>query len=242
MHRWAVLLRRSELAAAAVLRTVPGLEIAEAAGLVWIRGGDLNDLAARQLRCLPVVEIYDLWPDGQLVIRGQRVPARRLPEANWVAIRQWFELELPAVAWPGRLGNRIPVRLVRSGQVDDVSLLLTTLDDWLEFGTQAPGVRLENLRFAACEDKRVLIQGHPVPALRGTRFVCSSGIAVPAGWRWEPMVDAGIVADVLQVAEGDVALLVPEASSLTVEIVAREQFVRATRSAIRATAEALTSG
>ncbi|HUG67499.1 MAG TPA: hypothetical protein VMM76_07090 [Pirellulaceae bacterium] len=242
MHRWAVLLRRSELAAAAVLRTVPGLEIAEAAGLVWIRGGDLDDPAARQLRGLPVVEIYDLWPDGQLVIRGHRVPTRRLPEANWVAIRHWFELELPAVAWPSRLSNRIPMRLVRSGHVDDVSLLLTTLGDWLEFGTHAPGVRLENLRFAACEDKRVLIQGHPVPALRGTRFVCSSGVAVPAGWRWEPMVDAGIVADVLQVAEGDMALLIPEASSLTVEVVAREQFVRATRSSIRATAEALTSG
>lgn len=242
MHCWAVQLRRSEVAAAVVLRQIAGLEMADIEGFVWIRGGELDDQTAQQVRCLPVVETYDLWPDGQLVIRGQRVPTGRLPVANWIAIRSWFELELPRVGWPGRLSNRISLRLVRSIEVNEANLLLTSVAEWLAFGTKAPEIRLERLRFATCEDGRVLIEGQPLPALRGSRFVCSHGVAAPAGWRWEPAVDATIVADVLQLAEGDVALLCTDASSFTVEVVGREQFVRASRSSIRATAEAVTGG
>ena len=59
MHCWVVQLRRSEVAAAVVLRQIAGLEMADIEGFVWIRGGELDDQTAQQVRCLPVVETYD---------------------------------------------------------------------------------------------------------------------------------------------------------------------------------------
>ena len=69
-----------------------------------------------------------------------------------------------------------------------------------------------------------------------------AGIAVAAGWSWEPAVDAEIVADVSGIMDGDVALLADAGSTLTIEVIRREQFVRASRSAARATTEALSNG
>ncbi len=242
MHCWIVQLRSEDVAAAMELRLVAGLEIAEAEGFVWIRGGELDDQTARLLRGLPMVACYDWWPDDQLVIRGRRVPSRRLPGATWVPLRDWFNVELPTCVWPGQFRDRIALRLVRSGQVQEASLLLTSVDQWLPFGTRAAEVRLESLHFAAIESGGILILGQPLPALRGTRLACTRGIAVPCGWRWEPAVDANVVADMLRLAEGDVALLIPQASSFSIDVVASEQFVRASRSAIRASAEAISHG
>lgn len=242
MQPWAVRLRRSEAAAAVVLRHAAGLEVAEADGFVWIRGHQLDDQAARQLRCLTVTASYAWWPDGRLVVQGQRVPTKRLPDATWLPIRDWFEIELPAVIWPGLSARRIALRLVRSNRMVEANLLVTSIGQLLAFGAVAPAVRLDSLRFATCTDDRVIVQGHPLPSLPGMRLVCMHGVAVPAGWRWEPEVEASVLADVLQVADTDVALLSTDAASVNVELVTNDQFVRASRASIRATAEALTRG
>jgi hypothetical protein len=129
----------------------------------------------------------------------------------------------------------VPMVLVRSAQLDVPSVLLTTIDRWNDYAIRAPQVRLDRWQFAADEGGRVVIRGQPLPPLAGQRWVEQDGIAVPAGWWWSPPVEATIVRLVLGLEADDFALWQLDG---TWERIGAARFVRASRTAVRATAEA----
>jgi hypothetical protein len=167
-----------------------------------------------------------------------------LPAGPWTPLADWLDFELPAAAWPGELPERIALTLIRcSGNEEaaEATLLLTSLSAWATYGRTAPRVRLDRWTFAVDGRSRVLVRGTPLPPLPGQRFVVSAGIAVPAGWRLEPDVDAQTVWDALRrekpgLSDGDLAVCFPDNAW---EHVPGDSFVKADRSAIRLTAEAL---
>jgi MoxR-vWA-beta-propeller ternary system domain bpX2 len=67
----------------------------------------------------------------------------------------------------------------------------------------------------------------------GRFFVEQEGVAVPAGWRWEPAVDAAVLRRLCNLGPGDLALLDQDG---TFDLVPAGQFVRASRSAVRLSA------
>ena len=101
---------------------------------------------------------------------------------------------------------------------------------------EAPQVRLDRWRFAVAADGRVAVHGQPLPPLPGRRWVEQEGIAVPAGWTWTPAVEAALLRQVFGLAEGDVALWDVDGAW---ERIAADEFVRATRAAVRATVKRL---
>jgi hypothetical protein len=80
------------------------------------------------------------------------------------------------------------------------------------------------------------VRGQPLPPLSGERFVECEGVAIPAGWHWSPNVEAVVLRELLCLTAGDVALL---HVSGDYELVAAANFVQATRSAVRHTAEVM---
>jgi len=85
------------------------------------------------------------------------------------------------------------------------------------------------------------VRGKPLPPLPGQRFVVSAGVAIPAGWRLEPDVDSQTARQTLcrekpGLNEGDLAIFFPDDAW---EHVLGDSFVKADRSAILLTAEAL---
>ncbi len=233
----AVHIPRQRLSQLEPLRTLGGLEIHEdnQAGDIWVRVTASSEAIESALTKLPAATAYRVLGDGQLCRLDRRVPQGFLPEGPWESLPKWMAVELPRASLPGRLSNGVPLRLIRHHQPREANLLLASMVDWLAYGSSAPQVRLDRWRFAVSADREVLIRGLPLPPIPGKRFVEERGIAVPSGWHWSPDIDAEVLARAFSPAEGTLMLWREEGR---IEQIAAEDFVRATRSAIRISAEA----
>ena len=232
---WAICLAPSDAAWLASLRLSRGVQVAEADELIWLRGRNGDEQLARALRGLPAVARYEWLGNDRLRRLGSRIPSGTLPQLHWQALGEWLRVDLPAAAIPACEPPPVPLRIVRCAEERAADLLLTDLSAWSRFASEAAEVRLRRLQFAVDSGARALVRGTPLPPLPGQRFVLHRSIAVPAGFAWYPAVGA----DELMVRLG----VSPEALVLwhedgTLTRLHADQFVPATRSAVRATARA----
>lgn len=231
----AVRLPKDKAAQLGPLRTLGGLEVHETDKEIWLRVRETSEEIQTALKSLPAATAFRVLDDGQLCQWGNLVPHGFLPAGPWESLSQWMTVKLPSAALAGRLTNRIPLQLVRDSQPRDANLLLTSLNDWLAYGRTAPQVRLDRWQFAVSVENEVLIRGTPLPPIPGQQFIEEHGIAIPCGWHWSPAVDGEVLAQAFALSDCTLLLWRAEGS---IERIAREQFVRATRSAIRLSAEA----
>ena len=234
---WAICIDREDVEALASLRLVRGIEVGEDGPVIWLRGkqGD-QQLASRLLR-VPSRQRYEWLIPNQLRQLDRRIPLERLPDLRWQSLDAWLQVEMPAVALPGNQPAAISLRLVRSTLEREPELLLTVIEEFIRFGATAAQVRLNRLQFAANIDGQVLVRGLPLPPLPGHRFVLHAGsVAVPAGLSWQPAVGVDLLMRCFQVSGG--ALVVWNEDG-TITRFHSEQFVPASRSAIRATGQTL---
>jgi hypothetical protein len=228
--RWAAWLPFREPNPAAGLRLFPGIEVHQSAERFWLRGESLDADLELRLRQLPDALLFDVLPDNQLRRQGSRVPRGWLPEGPWSEIGKWFTVELPVARLGGQGARRTKLELVRSQVVRPANLLMIHPSDWLAFADAAPGLRLAPLSFALAGDDRVLVRGTPLPPLPGTPFYEQARLALPCGWSWQAGIDAATVRAALGLEASDWALFSPAGSW---ERIAEDDFVRATRSAVR---------
>jgi hypothetical protein len=228
--RWAVCLPRAAAATLGPLRRLPGVTVHETQEEVWLQGAGADEALERSLRALPGARRFAVLADGQLLEAGNRVPYGLLPGGAWQPLAQWLEVRLDAAGLAGRVTERVPLYLVRSVLVREANVLLVSLCEWGEYAREAAQVRLERWSFAVSGAGAVVVRGEPLPPLPGQRFVEVEGVAVPAGWTWEPAVEAAVLRDVLGLRGNDLALLHPEG---TWDHMRGDHFVRASRSAIR---------
>jgi hypothetical protein len=130
----------------------------------------------------------------------------------------------------------IRLRLARTAREMTPNLLITDFSSWAGFALTAGVIRLSPLRFAVNETGRVLVHGQPLPPLPGRRFVEQNQIAVPAGLTWQPEVSVEVVRRLFHVNNDTLVVWEGDESFIRLH---SEQWVPATRSAVRATTEAL---
>jgi hypothetical protein len=212
------------------LRTNGALEVCEERDRIWLRTADPTESLRLKLRGLPGALLFAVSADGQLCRVGSRVPLGHLPSGPWMQLSTWLHVRLPTAALPARLPNHIPVRLVGHPIYREPNLLLTSLATWTSYGVTAPQVRLDRWHFAVSAKEEVIVRGLPLPPLPGSRLVEEQGIAVPSGWHWLPAVDADVLRRMFKLSPNDLLLWTAEGRR---ERIASDQFVRATRSAIR---------
>lgn len=227
---WAVWLPVEGAPSAAGLRLEPGVEVLELPDAIWLRGSSTDERIQKLLLQLPGACRFDVFPGGELRPAGSRLPSGRLPAGAWTRLKDWIEVELPAAAFAAGDPVRTPLQWVRVPGAGDANVLLATLADWATYGDTAPQIRLKPLRFAVAADGRVVVQGHPLPPLPGERYYERAGVAVPCGWGWSPAVEPELFRDTWKLQPQDLALVSADGSW---ERIRADQFVRATRSAIR---------
>ena len=232
MNQWAACLPEAQIAEFAALRLFPGIEAAEVGGAWWLRGGKLNETLERELKKIPRLSLFELLPSNRLRPIESRIPDKILPPANWRPIKERVTVGLPVAALAGEARQKIPVILVRSAKEEKAAALRVSLNDWVRFATHAPAIRLKPLRFAATEEREVLVLGHPLPGIPGKRYSQNSGLFVPCGFTWSPPVDAAVLRELFELKTSDIALL---AEDNTHQVIHAEQFVPASRSAARIT-------
>jgi hypothetical protein len=162
-----------------------------------------------------------------------------LPEGDWRPLDQWLRVELPLAGLPAGPPGPVAWRLCRDERPRESNLLLATAEAWGIYAATAAQVRLDRWTFAADEQGRVLIRGLPLPPIAGQFYCEEEGIAVPAGWRWDPPLAAAVLRAAIGLAGRDLALLGPDG---TCSIVREADWVRATRSAARLTAAGRSDG
>ena len=231
-YPWAICLSRADAASLSPLRQTLGVEVAEAGSDIWIRGKPTDESLDLALASLPARARYEWLASNALRRVDQRVPCGRLPELHWQSLNNWLQVGLPSTALPGNEPRTTSLQLVRSTVEREPELLLTTLEAFKRFVLQAAQVRLDRLQFAAAADGRVMVRGKPLPPLSGRRFVLHQGVAVPAGFAWQPAVSAEVLAHRFGVS-GEALILWNEDG--TIVRLHGEQFVPASRSAVRAT-------
>jgi hypothetical protein len=218
------------------LRTLRGLEVCEEGDRIWLRTGASAEALQKALRGLPRAELFSVLAGDQLCRIDSNVPQGYLPQGPWSRLTSWLSLELPTAALPSRLQGRAALRLVPSQVVRDPNLLLTSLATWTDYGSQAPQVRLDRWHFAVSARGEVVVRGLPLPPLPGMRLIEDHGVAVPCGRHWAPAIDAEVLGPFFGLSRNDVLLWTANDRR---ERIASDQFVRATRSAIRNSARTI---
>jgi hypothetical protein len=232
--RFALSLPLADAALLGPLRRWPAVEVCRVDNSIWLRAASLQDEQWEYCRRLPGADRYEVLKDGQLRPAGKLVPRGILPSGPWEPLAAWLRVELPRADTSLAAAPQMALKLVRSSEPRATSWLLTDMDGWRRYVDTAPQTRLARWTFAADALGAVIIRGTPLPPLRGTQYVEANGIGVPAGWTWSPAVDAAVVRAALRLEEGACALW--QADGAWQRIVA-DDWVQATRSAVRLTAE-----
>lgn len=240
---WAIELDAADAPACGPLRDEPGIEACVVAGRLWLRGENIDEALAGRLRKLPARGRYRAGTDGALVAEGARVPQGRLPGGTWLALRSWLPVEPPPVrSCGGAAGiDRVGLTLARSGAPREANLLEVPFGVWRAHAEVAPVIRLARWSFAVGDGGATLVRGAPLPAIPGRRLVEEEGVAVSAGLTWFPAVSPAVIRALVG-AVGDALVVLsaaPDSKALRGTIVAGDSFVRAGRSAVRLTAQAI---
>jgi hypothetical protein len=239
---WVIRLAVTDAASLAPLRLTRGIEVAEKEPFVWVRGPGDDEKIERLLRALPAVARYDVIGGNRLRNLESRIPSETLPALNWQPVNSWLRVQMPSSSLEGRAAaantpSPVPIRIVRSTEERPIALLMTSLAEWREFALNAPDIRLRQLRFAVDGAGNVVVRGKPLPPLPGRQFVLNDNIAVQAGFAWEPAVSADVLSRRLGLSADALALFHEDGTFSRFE---DEQFVPATRSAVRETAGLVT--
>lgn len=203
--------------------------------LIWLRGPRLEESIHQELRSLLGCVVYRPFDDGQLVPSYSTIPHGYVPEGTWRPLRDWLKLSLPAKRFPAACESLVPISLVRSACPQEPGLLSSSLEVWTQYASRAPQIRLESLQFAASH-YRAIIVGEPLPQINGEYFYFQNGIAVPVGFAWTPALDAQVLRNALELEKDDIAIFPAGGGCSRIR---SNQFVGATRSAVRLTAESI---
>jgi hypothetical protein len=242
--QWVIRLALADAASLSPLRLSRSIEVAEKERFIWVRGASGDEKIERLLRALPAIARYEVTSGNRLRNLESRIPAETLPALNWQPVNTWLRVQTPSTnpRAPSRTPHvggyqcfgSVPLRIIRSTEERPITLVMTSLDDWREFAVNAPEIRLRQLRFAVDEAGNVVIRGKPLPPLPGRQFVLDGNVAVQAGFRWEPAVSAEVLSRRLGLSADALALFHEEGTFSRIEA---EQFVPATRGAVRETAQ-----
>lgn len=237
-HPWAISIPLAEAATAASLRTVPKIEVAQTHSHIWLRGEPVPALEPL-LRGLPSEGRFEWIKPNQLRPLSSRIPSVRLPDAPWIPIRDWCQVEWPIAALPAPDPRPIPLKWIRCGVPRESELLETTLPVLLEWAIDAPRIRLDRLRFAVRSREQILVWGSPLPPIDGSHYVIQGRIVSPSGWRWDPDLPPESIELWLRAGTDSLILLHPDGTFVRIH---REQFVPMTPSALKRTALSLDTG
>jgi hypothetical protein len=233
---WVLCLAPADAVSLAPLRLTRGLEVAEKTPFIWLRGNANDEHIEPLLRALPAVVRYELFPNNRLRRLEHRIPSDTLPAFPWQPLNAWLRVQMPfSSGLPERVDappQGIALRLIRCAEERTPELLVTSLSEWQVFAQSAPEIRLRHLRFAADAAANIVVRGRPLPPLPGSQFVLDGNIAIKSGFTWEPTVGAEVLSRRLGLSPEALALLHEDGTFTRIE---GEQFVSASRSAVRET-------
>jgi hypothetical protein len=234
---WAARIAVAEAPAAAVLRLRTDVQAAIVGDVLWLRGGRVDAELDRLLDFIAPHGRYEVDASAHLRLAGHRLPVDALPTAAWRPVAEVFAVGWPAATPASALPQGVALRLIRSDREQPANALLVDLAAFEAWASQAAGIRLSPLRFAATTE-HALVLGQPVPPIAGLRLYESNGIIAPCGWQIMPAIDPPSLRQLLNLRPEDMALF--DEAGWTV--IAADSVTGVTRSAARLTLQEVRRG
>jgi hypothetical protein len=231
MNEIVIVLSTAHAASLGSIRTFPGLLAATQHEQIWVRGIPTGKPDPK-ITQLPIAQTYFMDEQERLFEPGTLTPTATLPALAWQPLLSFIKVTLPVSALPGVMKKPQRVKLARHSHMVESTALLTTLEAWEEYASNAPMVRLQHLYFAVSENYEVLIVGAPLVPLPGKAYTLKNNILLPVGYDFDPPVLAELVTAELN--PGNEGLLLFHLNGEW-EKIKLDCFVPATRSAVRLT-------
>lgn len=222
---------RSQLGRLSVLRARADVRAVVELERVWVFWAAPDVELAAWLLSLPGVELLRQGRHWWQALQGS-LPIFDIPDPE--TGKRLSSLLFPAPVDPIPAGQHVwrpvAIRLVRDEQPRPTTALLLTLDVFARWVEDAPSHALAGLLSARHQEK-VLLRGR-LPPLDGERY-WGERVLTPAGYRVEPLLSEGVLAQALRLGDEDVTLLSDEGG----ELLPAGAFGLVTRAGVRLTME-----
>jgi len=178
---------------------------------------------------LPCLKRWRLGDQGRLTLLGKTLPNKILHTLSW----QDLSTLLPLVPAKGRNSEEffghIPLILTSSDSIRESTALLIESEQFLSWANDAAAPRLSRLKFALSSNKKVLINGTPLPSLAGQSFYPQGQLLLPSGFALPEHLFHEHISAALKLRSDQFALI----HTNEIDILDTEQFIPATRAAVR---------
>ncbi len=218
------------------LRTFPKCWVAEDQETYWLKSEIGDGSPPLALQQLPAKGRYWIDEDHRLFPIEGLTPIATLPTLEWTPIASFVSIELPIAALPAQVTEKVSVQLIRSTEQQEANFLLLPWQLWQDYALATSNIRLKPLSFAVSQEAQVMVYGRPIPSLPGQLFWQTQQVLLPAGWKFKYSIIAGVLSSAYLKGKSGLLLYTSEQLFILPPI---EQFVEASRSAIRKTKEHL---
>ncbi|MEK7952116.1 hypothetical protein [Luteolibacter soli] len=198
-------------------------------GFHWLRVPAADEDLFRKL---PLVGRWSMDSEYRLIRDGRLVAEALLPADSWQTLAAVIAITPPLRGAPGMPPPAVSFRLEPDAEMQPAGALLCGLADFASWADSALAPRFAGLRFAAAEDGRVFVTGHPLPAIAGASFYPIGKLWLPCGWKLPDHTWPELLEGVLKLGRNRVALFHPDGCH---EKLDEENLVPATRAAVRTT-------
>jgi hypothetical protein len=196
------------LPAVAGLRTRADVRAAEAGGRLWLWWSTGDAQVLSRILPIPGIELFERR-DGLWYRHGGRLPTSIVHGEEVARPLASVVTPSPVVPLSPRLApETVSLSLVRDSRFRPATALICSLTDIARWADSATSHQIDGLRATRREDS-VLVCGSSLPPLPGQRW-WGRGVLIPAGFRPEPELAEGALAQALSLSAGDVVLLSAE--------------------------------
>jgi hypothetical protein len=232
MHELIFTLHKKDKDALGAVRCMDDLKVATDENNIWLRGLYNNAAVDKSIQQLPTQHSYYLDENNLLFSPGGLTPVATLPVLQWLPVAAFINIEIPVAALPGHLDQPAIISIISSAKNKKGAALLTTLQQWKAYASNAPAIRLAPLQFAVSQNSDVLIIGNPLPAIPGKELWMIDNILIPNGYDFEIPMAISFINEKLNATKDAVLLFDTDG---TYEKIDLAFFAKAKRSATRLT-------
>lgn len=167
------------------IRSLENLKIGKDDHYFWIKGISDEQMESLPFQSIPFKELF-VQREHLLFPAQSELPIGKIPGILWSDIDRGLPVDMPDFNHNFfGINSKLSIRLVSSEQVNEVSVVQTSLRDLSALVPVTSGVRFRNLKWVLLNNDQALIMGVPLLPLNGKSFWVKDQSILPAGYDFE---------------------------------------------------------
>lgn len=167
------------------IRHWQNLKLGNEDNTIWVKGFDDNQVNSIPVKSLPAKTIY-YEKAGKLFLLNSLLPERNVPAVLWTPIDRALSVTLPSFNhnYFGVI-EKIKFALVPQHTEAAAVAMITDINTLRAYVEDAPGIRLERIRWCIFNFNQALLLGWPLLPIPGIAFWERNNMLLPAGFDFE---------------------------------------------------------